>query len=73
MKNCVVEQRRTLEHMKDQFYQLNKKNKETERKHPKSKLNNEELCCKAEARASAPDDSILLPEEDDERKGKETS
>jgi len=35
-----------------------------ESKHPNSKHIKEELCCKAKASACAPEEQILLPEED---------
>ena len=42
-----------------------------EKKPYKYKLNKEELCCKAEASACAPVESILFPKED-KKEGKQT-
>ena len=61
-KNCVVKQKQVLVHLKSQYYYL-KKIKRKESKPPKFKCNKEELFCKAEASAFAPEESIVLSEE----------
>ena len=52
-----------LGHLKNQFHYL-KKIKRKERKPDKSKHNKEELCCREEASACAPEEPILFPVED---------
>ena len=50
--------------------ELPEEDKRKGEKHPKFKLNKEELCCKAEASACAPDEPILLSEDELKRNKK---
>ena len=68
-KNFVVKQKQLLVHLWKESYYL-KKIKRKKRKHPKFKFNKEELCCKAEASACAPEEPRLISEEGKRKESK---